>query len=409
MATVARGTFSAFRYPNFRRYWWGAVLSMVGTWVRGTALSFFVWELTRSPLSTSLPTFFFGLPTMLLSPLGGVLADRVERRRLLMVTQGLFMAQAALLAALTWFKVVQVWHIYAIALLQGVTMAADSPARQSLIPRLVDRADLTNAVALNALVFNGSRIIGPPIGGLIYWRFGPAAAFFSNAVSYLAVLYPLAVMVLPRGEEGSAHTSVWADLREGYTYVWREPVVRTLLLLVATMGSLGFNYIALMPVMTTEVLGGGARENGLLLGMVGVGATTGALLVATVGAGEAPGRRILTLAVLAAAALLSFALSRTLLLSAAILVVVGLAIIGLLSTANATIQGIVPDALRGRVMSLYALALIGSGPLNSLLAGLLGNALGAPGAIAVTGGLILVPVAVVLLRARALLAFSPPA
>src|SRR3990170_2751817 len=283
------------------------------------------------------------------------------------------------------------------------------PARQALVPRLVAREDLTNAIALNALVFNGSRIIGPPIGGLIYAAAGPAAAFLANAVSYLAVIYALAIMRLqPRPEEGP-RPGLWADLREGLVYVWSQPIVRTLLLLVAMIGSFAFSYLVLMPVMTTTVLGGGAKENGYLLGIVGVGATSGALLVAAAGAGERPGQRLLALSAVAGGALLTFSLSRTVALSGAVLFIVGMVLIAFLSTANATIQNLVPDALRGRVMSVYALALIGSGPLNSLLAGVLGNYIGAPRAIAVSALLILLPVAVLALRARALLSFAPEA
>jgi len=408
-SAVARSTFSAFRYPNFRRYWWGAVASQVGTWVQSTAQGFFVWELTRSPLATSLPMFFFGVPTMALSLLGGVLADRVDRRRLLIVTQSLFALQAIALAALTWFHLVRVWHIYLLSFLSGLTMAADSPARQSLIPHLVERRDLTNAIALNSLVFNGSRVIGPPIGGLLYAAAGPAAAFLANALSYLAVIYPLAVMRLTWVRDEGPRPGVWAELREGLGYVRRQPIVRALLLLVAMMGTFAFSYLALMPVMTTTVLAGGAEENGYLLGVVGIGATCGALVVAAVGAGDRPGQRIVTLGVVAGAALLAFAFSRSLALAVVVLFAVGLAIIGFLSTANATIQNLVPDALRGRVMSLYSLALIGAAPLNSLLAGLLGNVLGAPGAIAVSGGLILLPLAAVVLRGRTFLAFAPQA
>src|SRR3989304_4095668 len=181
-------TFSAFRHPNFRRYWWGAVVSMVGTWVQGTALTFFVWELTRSPLATSLPTFFFGVPTMVLSLFGGVLADRVDRRRLLITTQALFALQAAVLAGLTWFHLVRVWHIYLLSFVNGVTMAADSPPRPALAPRLVAGENLTNPIPLNALVLNGSRTTGPPIGGLIYAAAGPAGGRRTNAPMFLALV-----------------------------------------------------------------------------------------------------------------------------------------------------------------------------------------------------------------------------
>lgn len=398
-------TFSAFRHRNFRLYWTGAIVSLVGTWVQQTAQSYLVWELTRSPLATSLPMFFFTLPILLFTLVGGVIADRVDRRRLLLITQSLFMLQAAVLTALTWLRVIRVEHIYLLAFTSGVIMAIDAPSRQSLIPLLVDREDLTNAIALNSLVFNSSRIIGPPIGGLLYAAAGPQAAFLFNTVTYLGILYPLAAMRLPR-EGNSRSTSPWTDLRDGLSYVWGHPLVRTLLLLVGMIGTFGFSYLVLMPVMTSQVLGGGPAENGYLLGVVGVGSTVGALVVATTGSAGYPGRRILGMGALAGCALLAFSLSRTMLLSGAALFLVGGAIIGFLATANATIQDLVPDALRGRVMSVYSLALMGSGPVNSLLAGVLGTAVGAPGAIAASALLILLPVGVLVVRARTLVAFE---
>jgi MFS family permease len=204
----------------------------------------------------------------------------------------------------------------------------------------------------------------------------------------------------------SRSTSPWTDLRDGLTYVWGHPLVRTLLLLVAMIGTFGFSYLVLMPVMTSQVLGGGPAENGYLLGVVGVGATAGALMVAATGSAGYPGRRILGMGVLAGSALLVFALSRTMLLSGVALFLVGGAIIGFLATANATIQDLVPDALRGRVMSVYSLALMGSGPANSLLAGALATAVSAPYAIAASALAILLPVGVLAIRARTLVAFE---
>ncbi len=405
----AANTFSALRHRNFRLYWTGALASLVGTWVQQTAQTYLVWELTRSPLATSLPLFFFTLPSLLFSLLGGVIVDRVDRRRLLLVTQSLFAAQAAVLTALTWLDVVRVGHINALAFASGLVMAVDAPARQSLVPSLVAREDLTNAIALNSVVFNASRIVGPPIGGLLYAARGPELAFLFNTISFAAILYPLAILTVPGEREGRRPTTMWADLWEGLTYVWTQPVVRTVLLLVALMGTFGFSYLVLMPVMTTEVLGGGPAQNGYLLGAVGLGATAGALLVAATARSGNPGRRLLALGVLAGAALVGFATSRSLPMAAAILFAVGGLIIGFLATANATIQRLIPDALRGRTMSVYSLALLGSGPANSLLTGALGSAVGAPRAIAITGVLIIVPIILVALVARSSVgAFQPP-
>ncbi|MGH2454413.1 MAG: MFS transporter [bacterium] len=401
-------TFSALRHRNFRLYWSGALVSLVGTWVQQTAQTYLVWELTRSPLATSLPLFFFTLPSLLFSLVGGVIADRVNRRRLLLLTQSLFAAQAAVLTALTWFDVVRVGHINALAFASGLVMAVDAPARQSLVPNLVRREDLTNAIALNSLVFNASRIVGPPIGGLLYAVRGPELAFLFNTLSFAAILYPLAILALPPEGEGRRATTMWDDLWEGLRFVWGHPVVRTVLLLVALMGTFGFSYVVLMPVMTTQILGGGPAQNGYLLGAVGVGATVGALLVAATARSGHPGRRLLWLGALAGGALLTFAASRSLPVAAVVLFAVGGLIIGFLATANATIQRLIPDALRGRTMSVYSLALLGSGPANSLLAGALGSAVGAPRAIAITGLLIIVPMILVALLSRSLVGTSPP-
>jgi MFS family permease len=398
--------FSALRWPNFRLFWTGMVISLVGMWVMNTAQSYLVWELTRSPLATSLPIFFFSLPTLIFSPLGGVIADRVDRRRLLMVTQTLFMTQSAVLTALTWFDVVRVEHIYVLAFLNGLVVAVDNPARQAMIVRLVGRDDVSNAVGLQSLAFNASRVVGPPLGGLLYAAVGPELAFLANTLSFTAILYPLWLMDVPH-ENGGVRTTVWGDLLEGIAYVRGHPVVRTLIELVALIGVFGFSYVVLMPVMTSQVLEGGPAENGYLLGVLGIGATAGSLFVATMGIRGRPGRRILKVGALAAISIIGFSFSRSMLVSAAVLFVVGGSIIAFLSTANATIQMLVPDSLRGRVMSIYSAALIGSGPLNSLFAGGLGSAFGAPAAIAISAVFILLPIAYLWVRSRSFLDFVP--
>ncbi|HLA24458.1 MAG TPA: MFS transporter, partial [bacterium] len=224
-------TFAALRHPNYRLFWMGMVVSLVGMWVQSTATGYLVWELTRSPFATSMTALFFGLPSMALALFGGVIADRVDRRRLLLVTQGVFMLSAIVLAGLTFSELVRVWHIYVLALVNGTVMAFDAPTRQAMIPSLVAREDLTNAIALNSAAFNGSRVIGPTIGGIIYASAGPAWCFGLNAVTYPAILVAL-YFIRPAATAVRRLTRPWRDLREGVAYAARTHLIRGLLLMV---------------------------------------------------------------------------------------------------------------------------------------------------------------------------------
>lgn len=398
-------TFAALRHPNYRLFWIGMVVSLVGMWVQSTATGYLVWELTRSPFATSLTALFFGLPSLGLSLVGGVMADRVDRRRLLLVTQGVFMASAAVLAGLTFSGLVRVWHIYALSLVNGTVMAFDAPTRQAMIPSLVAREDLTNAIALNSAAFNGSRVIGPTIGGILYASAGPAWCFGLNALTYPAILVAL-YLIRPAAVAAHRPANPWRELREGVEFALRTHLIRGLLLMVALAGVFAFTYVVLMPVIAAQVLGGGPRENGFLIASAGVGATIGALSVATVGTPRRPGRSIVIFGALASAGLMMLATSRDLLLSMALIAFTAGSIMGLLSIANSTIQAYVPDALRGRVMSLYTLALIGGGPLNALLAGTLADLLGTPLALAVSGAVLAATVAVTASLHRGLLALD---
>ncbi len=385
IASLARlSTFSALRHRNYRLFWTGALVSLMGTWMQSTAQSYLVWELTRSALATSLTTLFFSLPSTVLSLVGGVVADRVDRRRLILVTQTVFMLQAVALTALAFTGQIKIWEIYLLALVNGTVMAFDSPGRQSMIPSLVPREDLSNAIALNSTVFNAGRVIGPPLAGFVYAAAGPAWCFAFNSVSFLAILYPLSIIRPLPVAAGVVRTHPWDDLREGLGYARGHPVVRALLLLVGLVGTLAFTYVVLMPVVASTVLGGGPAENGYLLGSAGVGATLGALGVATLRPSR-PGRLIVGFGYAASLALVAFMFSRHLALSMALTAVVAGCVMALLATCNATIQGYVPDALRGRIMSIYSLALIGSGPLTAVIAGTLGNSLGAAAAIGLSG------------------------
>jgi MFS family permease len=404
-ALTRLSTFSALRHRNYRLFWTGMLGSQVGTWMQSTAQSYLVWELTRSALATSLVTLVFSLPSTVLSLVGGVIADRVDRRRLVLVTQTIFMLQAIVLTLLTFSGRIRIWEIYLLAGVNGVVMAFDSPGRQSMIPSLVPRDDLRNAIALNSTVFNASRVVGPPLAGLVYATGGPGWCFALNAVSFLAILYTLWLIHPAAAQVGVVRTHLWDDLREGISYVRSHRVVRTLLLLVGLVGTLAFVYLILMPVLASAVLGGGPAENGYLLGAAGVGATIGALGVATLRSAR-PGQLIVGFGYAASLALVALAFSTHLLLAMVLTAVVAGCVMAMLATCNATIQGYVSDHLRGRIMSIYTLALIGSGPLNALIAGTLGNALGAGRAIGISGLAMGLAVAIVALRNQPVVALD---
>ncbi len=378
------GTFSALRYPYYRRFWWGGFVSLTGSWVRITALSWLIYDMTGSALMLGTVTFANTIPTMLLSLFGGALADRSEKRHLLIVTQGCFMAMAAVLAVLTLTGHIEVWHIFAFSVGGGIAGALDMPARQSFIPHLVERRDLTNAIALNSAMFNGSRIIGPAIAGLIINQFGPRGgpgwSFAINAMTYLAVIAALMSIPVASRPAGRAQTSVLLEVRDGLAYAWHTPALRTLLGLLAVAGTFGFAYAVLMPVFARDVLHVEAQGFGMLMTASGVGATAGALGIASV----RPARPMALIAALMAGfavLLAAFAASTVYHLSLLLLVVVSGAMTAYMSASNTTIQMIVPDALRGRLMSLYVLALFGTGPLGGLLAAALASLLGAQMAV----------------------------
>jgi MFS family permease len=394
-------TFRAFRHANYRRFWFGMLISLVGTWMQGTAQSFLVYEMTGSALRTAMVMFAFTLPSLLFSVFGGAIADRYDRRRLLVGTQISFMTSAAVLAALTLTGVVQVWHILVLAFASGLTMAIDAPTRQALLPGLVEREDLQNAIALNAAVFNGSRVFGPVLAGIIYEVGGPGWAFALNSVSYLAVIWPLTRMRLAVAQGSAQSEPMLAQVRDGIAYVRSQAAVGSLLLLVAGVGTFGFAWMVLAPAFTVGVLGMGPLENGYLLTATGVGATAGALTVATLRGLRRPGVFVATCATLAGVMLVVFSFTRTLPPALLTLAVVGFFLTAFMSSTNATIQSLVEDRYRGRVMSLYTLALIGSGPIGSLLAGVVADALSVPASLAINGAMVVACAALIYIRAPA--------
>ncbi len=395
----ALGTFVALRHPHYRRFWWGGLVSLTGTWMKVTALAWLVYDLTGSPLMLGTVTFAQTLPTMVLSLVGGALADRSEKRHALVATQATFLAVAATLAFLTLTDRIEVWHILALSAVTGISSALDMPARQSLIPYLVARENLLNAVALNSAVFNGSRIFGPALAGLMIdqlgGRSGAGWCFAVNAVAYLAVIGALLAIPVNSRPDGAERQNIVSAVRDGVAFVYGSPPLRTLIALLAVAGTFGFSYTVLMPVFAKDVLSVPAGGFGMLLTFNGIGATAGALMVATFRPAR-PGLLILATLLAFLATLAVFALTTTYALSLAAMVGVGGAMVAYMASTNTTIQSMVPDALRGRVMSIYILAFFGTAPFGGLIMGSLASALGARAAVLI--GVAVCGVAVLLLR-----------
>jgi MFS family permease len=391
------GTFRALKHRNFVLYWSGQLVSLIGTWMQSVAQGWLVLRLSNSAFQLGLVGFCAFSPMLVFTLLGGILADRVDRKKALLWTQSLSMAQAAMLSYLTATGSVRVWHVALLALFLGTVNAFDVPIRQSLLFDLVGREDLQNGIALNSMAFNSARLVGPAIAGLILAGFGETACFLLNAVSYLAVLVSLVFIRVGALARDAAETSWIEGIREGIAYAWRTPRVRTILLLVAVSSVFGMSYSVLMPAIARDVLGGGQRTLGFLMGSAGAGAVVGALSIA--------GRRstrhsrgiVLGAMILFGVSLVAFSFSRRFWISATILVVTGAAMIVQMATSNAFLQLVAPPSLRGRIVSLYALMFLGMAPFGSLLSGSLAKLWGTPVAVRLGGAVCLV----------AALAFAP--
>jgi MFS family permease len=402
-ATVGHA-FRALRHRNYRLLFAGQFISQTGSWMQQLALSWLVYRLTGSAFFLGLVAFANQLPATLISPIAGVLADRWNRHRILVWTQALGMAQAAAIAVLVIGGWVQVWHIVALAVVLGMVMGLDIPARQALFVDLVegDREDLANAIALNSSLFNATRLIGPSLAGFLIATLGEGPVFAINAVSYVAVLGALAAMNLAPGTPGEGGGSVLARLREGFAYAADFQPVRALLLVLGALSLVGMPYVVLLPVFAEAVLGGGPSTLGLLMSAAGLGALLGALWLAARRTVRGLSVVIAVSAAVFGAGLMAFSLSRTLLFSLPLLVVAGAGMMVLAASINTVLQTIVPAGLRGRVMSLYAMAFMGMGTLGSLAGGWLATIIGAPLAVGL-GGLGCVATAAWFVRVRPVL------
>ncbi|MBI5189089.1 MAG: MFS transporter [Nitrospirae bacterium] len=383
-------TFSALRHRNFRLFFIGQSVSLIGTWMHSLAQGWLVLKLTDSAFYLSLVQAMGSLPILFLSLIGGVVADRVVKRNLLLVTQALSMALATLLAVLVGMGAVTVWHVIVIATILGVVNTFDIPGRQSFIVEMVGKEDLMNGIALNSAIFNGARIIGPAIGGVLIAAAGITACFYINAASYAAIIAGLLMMRFEAAPPRRETHPMMKELKEGLAYVRHTPSLLYFILMVSITSLLAIPYIALMPVFARDVLGVGARGLGIMMGSAGAGALGGALTLATIGSVRRKGLTTFSAAFISSAALLLFSFSRSYPLSCALLVVVGWGMITQLATVNTLIQTDVPDDLRGRVMSLYTLVFLGFIPVGNLIVGTMAHYLGTPRAVAVSASACLV-------------------
>lgn len=381
----------ALRHRNYRLFFAGQGISLIGTWLTRVATSWLVYRLTGSALLLGLVSFAGQVPSFLLAPFAGVLIDRWNRHRILVVTQAIAMVQSALLAFFALSGTITVAHVLVLSLVQGLINAFDMPARQSFVVEMVEsRADLPNAIALNSSLVNSARLLGPAIGGVLIAAVGEGWCFAIDAVSYVAVLASLLAMrVKPRViERTTAH--VLTQLREGARYAFSFSPIRTILLLLALISFAGVPYTVLSPVFAAEVLGGGPHTLGLLMGSSGIGALGGALWLASRKTVVGLGRTLVITSTLLGAGLVVYSLSPWLWLSVPALLVVGGGMMVSMGASNTILQTVVDEDKRGRVMGFYAMAFFGMAPFGSLAAGALAERFGAPATVLACGAATLV-------------------
>ncbi len=376
----------ALRHRNYRLFFGGQTVSLVGTWITRIATGWLVYRLTGSDLLLGIVSFCGQIPTLFLAPVAGVFVDRWNRHRVLVATQALSLLQSLALALLTFAGVITVGEILALQVFQGVINAFDTPARQAFVVSMIeDRADLPNAIALNSSMVNASRVAGPAIGGVLIASMGEAWCFLVDAISYVAVIGSLLAMRITREERAPAASRLVEELATGFRYVRDFEPIRTVLLLLALVSTMGMPYAVLMPAFASKILHGGPNTLGILMGMSGVGALVGAVYLASRPSVLGLGRVIATSVTVFGMALIGFALSRTLWLSVALLPLVGAGFMVALASSNTVLQTIVEEHLRGRVMAFYAMAFLGTAPIGSLFAGTLAEHIGEPATVIIGG------------------------
>ena len=395
-----KATLRALRSRNYQLFFGGQGVSLMGTWMQQTAMSWLVYRLTGSAMILGLIGFTSQIPMLLFSPIAGVYADRLNRYRMVIATQFCAMLQALALAVLALTGLIEVWHLFILSFLLGLINSFDMPIRQSFIVELLEsKADLGNAIALNSFLFNGARLLGPSIAGVLIGMTSEGTCFLINGFSFLAVLLALLSMkIIPRGLS-RAKDSIMNDLKGGFTYVWKFIPIRYILFNLALMSFIGMPYAVLMPVFAKDILKGGPETLGFLMASTGLGAIAGALFLASRKTILGLGRLIVIGSIMFGAGLICFAMSKSVLLSMALLTFTGFGMMVQMVASNTIIQTIVDDEMRGRVMSLFAMSFAGTMPFGSLYAGSVASSIGAPRTLIISG---IVCIAVALLFYRRL-------
>jgi MFS family permease len=394
-------TFNALKHRNYRLFITGQVISLSGTWMQRVAQAWLVYELTKSAFALGIVGFATRVPVIFLSLFAGVLADRADKRRILIVSQTVAMVQAVILAVLTLLGVVRFWHVAVLGVILGATQSFDAPTRHSFFKDMVGPKDLMNAIALNSTAFNMARLVGPAIAGVLIYTIGIGGCFLANALSFVAVIVAYTCMRFGPRRTEVTQKSHWEELREGLRYVRDHAVVKTAVSLIGIASLFTFSYATLLPVFANRVLGGDARVYAGLMTSVGAGALISALAVASLGNYERKGL-LTTIGVLAfPATMIILSLTRTLVVASAVCFLLGIAMILLTASMNTLVQSAISDRLRGRVMSLYVLVFLGPLPFGNLLAGKLAESLGVITTLRLGATLSLLLSAILLMRTRA--------
>jgi MFS family permease len=376
----------ALHHKNYQLFFGGQGISLIGTWMQQIAMSWMVYRLTDSALLLGIVGFSSQIPIFLLASFAGVYADRWNRHRILIVTQTLSMIQALTLALLTLTGTIEVWHIIVLSTFLGVINAFDMPTRQSFIVQIIDKAeDLGNAIALNSFMFNGARLVGPSIAGLLIGYLGEGICFLLNGISFIGIIIALLAMKVPKREKVVRTSRLWQDLQEGYSYAFGFAPIRYILLQVGLMSFMGLSYVVLMPIFARDILQGGPHTLGFLMAASGIGALIGSIYLASRRTILGLGRLIAYASGIFGIGIIAFSLSKMLIVSLCMMFMMGFGMIVQMASSNTILQSIVEEDKRGRVMSIYATAFIGMAPLGNLFTGALASWIGAPDTLIISG------------------------
>ena len=376
--STLKTVFRALRYRNFRLFFFGQSISLVGTWMQMIAMGWLVYRMTNSPFLLGIVGFASQIPMLILGPFAGVIVDRYDRHKILLITQVLSMAQALILAALTITGNVAVWHVVTLGAILGCVNALDIPARQSFIVEMVERKEnLANAIALNSFMFNSARLVGPSVAGIVISFVGEGMCFLFNGLSFITVIISLLAMRLKKRPNVTGDSEIMKKMKEGFLYSFNCVPIRLILLLLGVTSLMGMSYVVLMPVFARDVLHGNSSTLGFLMAAGGIGALISTIYLASRKSILGLGRMIPISSAIFAMSLVVFSLSHTLWISIIILIFTGFGLMTHMAASNIIMQTIVDDDKRGRVMSLYAVAFMGTAPFGSLIAGYLASSIGA--------------------------------